>query len=132
MLQYMLDMLHVVLRVIRDVSEIEQSNIKLERSAVQEHTPSLSQVLALYNKISSSKDLQLRSTRLPCYRWSIPERIECLHQFRVRGRRAEWLSSCTYGDDRRRGGRSTSTSTCIADSMVNLQGVPSSRRIADV
>jgi hypothetical protein len=40
-------MLHVVLRVFRDVSEIEQSNLKLERSAAQEHTPPLLQVLVL-------------------------------------------------------------------------------------
>jgi hypothetical protein len=44
MLQYMLDMLHVVLRVFRDVSEIVQSNLKLE-------------------------DLLLRSIRLPYYRY---------------------------------------------------------------
>jgi hypothetical protein len=40
-------MLHVVLRVFRDVSEIEQSNLKLEISAAQEHTPPLLQVLVL-------------------------------------------------------------------------------------
>jgi hypothetical protein len=44
MLQCMLDMLHVVLRVFRDVSEIEQLNLKLERSAAQEHMPPLLQV----------------------------------------------------------------------------------------
>jgi hypothetical protein len=41
----MLDMLHVVFRVFRHVSEIEQSNLKLERSAAQEHTPPLLQVV---------------------------------------------------------------------------------------
>jgi hypothetical protein len=40
-------MLHVVLRVFRDVCEIEQSNLKLERSAAQEYTPPLLQVLVL-------------------------------------------------------------------------------------
>jgi hypothetical protein len=58
----------------------EQSNLKLERSAAQWHTPPLSQVLVLLlafsyayltyiNKISSSKDLQLSGIRLPYHRF---------------------------------------------------------------
>jgi hypothetical protein len=42
----MLDMLHVVWRVFRDVCEIA-SKSQLERSAAQEQTPPLSQVLVL-------------------------------------------------------------------------------------
>jgi hypothetical protein len=42
----MLDMLHVVLRVRRDVCEIAIKS-QLERSAAQEHTPPLLQVLVL-------------------------------------------------------------------------------------